>query len=396
MRFFVKVSIANTEIYKVIYLKKIKTPEITKVKVDRIAKVDRIDIEKTKTALSMFLYGTIAMMAFCFVVSCKSSQVGETSKPDRITLADPSKDVPVKVDFTEVWAYYLTDAKHQNDLKDSFAAKITDIGYFGADVNTYGTLTDVPSRKKISAKYTGRVHLVVTCSSYALTHFVLDPVSPIHRQLVKDLLAAAEDYDGLQIDFELIPKRDGGTFLSFLNELRKGLGNKSLTVALPARTKTIQDDVYDYKNIGAVVDRIIVMAYDEHWSTSRPGPIASMRWCKNVGQYSLDTLGAEKLVMGVPFYGRTWGNVTTNKAYFHEGIMRINKEYREKASDIKREDGIPMFTYEMTEKMTAYYDDAFSLTARLDMYKNMGITKTGFWCLGQEDPDFWKYLSVTK
>jgi spore germination protein YaaH len=289
--------------------------------------------------------------------------------------------------FDEIWGYLV--GGREEALKSSLP--LTDLVYFGAEVDTYGKLSGVPNRRK-TGSYPGRVHLVVTCNSRSLTHFVLEPGSRVRAELVSDLLAASAPYDGLQIDFELIPARDGGNFLSFLQELREGLGGKSFTAALPARTRIIEDDVYDYESIKPLVDRIFVMAYDEHWSTSAPGPIASMKWSRDVAVYALKTIGREKLVMGLPFYGRTWGSVNTFRAFFFSGIERIKDENAVTA--MRREDDIPTFTYTVPVTVTAYYEDVYSLSARSLLYRDMGVRSIGFWSLGQEDERIWSFLNV--
>jgi spore germination protein YaaH len=296
-------------------------------------------------------------------------------------------DLPVS-SFGEIWGYLVSG--REQDLKSNYP--LSDVVYFGAEIDTYGRLTDVPNRRKL-ARFPGRVHLGVACnSSRALTHFVLEPGSAVREQLIADILEASQSYDGLQIDFELVPARDGGTFLSFLAELRAGLGDKLFTIALPARLRPLQNDVYDYKKISPLVDRILVMAYDEHWSTSAPGPIASMGWCRSIASYSLGVLEPEKLVMGIPFYGRTWGSENTFRAFFFSGIQRIKEENR--VRDIRRENGIPTFTYETSLSVTVYYEDQYSLSVRMEMYRNMGVAAVGFWSLGQEDPSFWNLLEL--
>jgi spore germination protein YaaH len=136
------------------------------------------------------------------------------------------------------------------------------------------------------------------------------------------------------------------------------------------------------------------MAYDEHWSTSAPGPIASMPWCQRVARYSLDTIGAEKLIMGLPFYGRSWGNVNPNRALIHSTIQEILNE--QKIAEVQRESGIPYFRYTTPVSVTLYYEDAYSLSARLEMYKKMGVNSVGFWRLGQETTAFWGVIGLEK
>jgi spore germination protein YaaH len=210
--------------------------------------------------------------------------------------------------------------------------------------------------------------------------------------LVADLLEAAKNYDGLQIDFEYVPQRDGTVFLSFLAELRTGLGEKMFTIALPARTRKISNDVYDYEKIGPLVDRILVMAYDEHWSTSKPGPIASLPWCKRVADYSLKVIGSEKLIMGIPFYGRAWGNTNPSRALLHSSVETVIANNQ--VEDIRRENGIPTFDYEVSVSVKVYYEDDYSLSTRMEMYKSLGVRSIGFWRLGQETQAVWNILRL--
>jgi len=305
-----------------------------------------------------------------------------------VDLPPPNADLPVSV-FREIWAYVIAD--RESALTPGLP--ISDVGYFGAEVNSYGTLVDVPNRRKLR-NFSGKVHLVVACNGRALSHFVLKPGSDERKALIADLLAASKDYDGLQIDFENIPQRDGEPYFSFLKDLRAGLGNKMLTVALAARTRKITNDVYDYEKILPVVDRILVMAYDEHWSTSAAGPIASLPWSKRVAEYSLKVIGKEKLIMGLPFYGRGWAKPSHSQAYIYTGIERVIKENNVK--NIRRENGIPAFDYNAQVSVKVYYEDEYSLSARMEIYRTMGVAAIGFWRLGQETPAVWPHLKLDK
>jgi spore germination protein YaaH len=293
--------------------------------------------------------------------------------------------LPVSVFKGEIWGYLISG--REQALKKELP--LTDLGYFGAEVDNYGQLVNVPNLRNVP-QFSGRIHLVVGCGSRALSHFVLMEGSGARKQLIADLLEKAKPFDGLQIDFELVPSRDRSTFHSFLGELRKGLGTKRFTVALPARLKTLPHDVYDYAAITPLVDRILVMAYDEHWATSEPGPIASMSWCTSVAEYALKTIGPEKLIMGLPFYGRTWGSVNLFRAFHFSGIEQIKRE--QQITEVRREQGIPTFTYEAPVTVTVYYEDDYSLSARMELYRTLGVESIGFWALGQESPTVWRLL----
>jgi hypothetical protein len=293
-------------------------------------------------------------------------------------------DLPV-LDFNELWCYLQTGREQALDPD----YPITDLVYFGAEIDSYGRLTGVPDHTKLKG-FPGRLHLVVSCNSRGLTHFILESGSAARRQLAADLLKASENFDGLQIDFELVPARDGANFISFLTELRKGLGDKLFTLALPARRRALEGDVFDYVALAPLADRIFVMAYDEHWSGSDPGPIASLDWCRSVAEYALKTIGPDKLIMGLPFYGRSWGSFNPSRAFFHSGIERIRGENA--VDRVKREKGVPTFSYETAITVTVYYEDIYSLTLKGSIYRDMGIGAVGFWALGQEDPEIWNFF----
>jgi hypothetical protein len=307
-----------------------------------------------------------------------------TVLPEEILPSCP--ELPVSP-FGEAWGYLLKG--RETALVPGLP--LSDIGYFNADVDSYGKLGGIPDLKD-APPFPARFHLVVTCDSYALTHFVLMEGSRERRELVADLIAATEGFDGLHIDFELVLSRDGDAFRSFLAELRAGLGEKMLSVAFKARLRTLENDPYDYEKVKPLVDRILIMAYDEHWGTSAPGPVASMEWCRLIAEYALSVIGPEKLIMGLPFYGRAWGHITPSRALVYSGVEDLVNEYQ--VEKIDRDGGIPTFEYEVPVRVKVYYDDEYSLSERMEMYRSLGIRSVGFWRLGQETPAVWERLRL--
>ena len=292
------------------------------------------------------------------------------------------------VEFAEVWAYLLSG----EELALDESMPITDIGYFGAGLNSFGELVGVPDRAKL-ARWNGRVHLVIAeVSNPALSHFSLNPEYGIRDGLIRAIADAAKDFDGVQIDFETVASPDREQYLSFLKAIKASIGDKILSVALPARTKKIKNDVYDYKEISRIADRIIVMAYDEHWSGSAAGPIASIDWCARVAAWARSKIGKDKLVMGLPFYGRAWGDVNPSKAYRFSTLSNLMND--KSITDVKRSGDIPWFEYEETVRVKVYYEDFQSIFARSRMYRDAKVQNIAFWRLGQEDPGGWNVLRI--
>ena len=313
-------------------------------------------------------------------------EIPEIEEDLTIFIHETGEKLPV-VSFGEIWGYVVAgiEAPLTSNLP------ITDVGYFGAEVDMYGNLSNVPRRQNLSS-FKGRVHLVVTCGSYALTYFTLLPESPQRAKLIADLIDATKNFDGLNIDFENIPARSGEAFLSFLRELRAGLPDKIFSVALYGRTRATANDVYDYAKISALVDKVFIMAYDEHWSTSKPGPISTLRWCRNVAEYALRVIGREKLIMGIPFYGRAWVDHNHHRAHIYSSIERLIHSHGVK--EITRENSTPTFNYIAQVPVKVYYEDEYSISARFEMYKSMNIRAVGFWRIGQETKKVWDILKI--
>jgi spore germination protein YaaH len=357
---------------------------------------NKMSVNKHFFHVLMFFLTTSAVILF--PLSCKSTAGTpvEAASPQVEVVAEddgifefieipPNLEKLPESSFKEVWAYLVSG--YESSLKANYP--ISDVVYFQAEVDRYGHLADVPKRKKVE-KFKGRVHISATCNSSGLTHFVLESGSKARRELVQELLDAAADFDGLNMDFELVPSRDADNYISFLEDLRAGLGKKMLTVCVPARTRA--GGAYSYTNIAAISDRVFVMAYDEHWSSSAPGPVASMNWCKSVASYSLHAIGPDKLIMGVPFYGRSWGDRSTSRGLIYPTTDKIIRE--NDIQNVKRVNGIPTFSYEVTVNVTVYYEDNYSLSTRMDMYQNQGVKAIGFWRLGQEPIGVWNLLRL--
>ena len=296
------------------------------------------------------------------------------------------------LEFEEVWGYVMVGRENEFNQE----APITDVGYFVSAVNAYSEMDPVPERDTFFANYKGRVHLTTSVDSRSQAHLLLDPELPLRQRIIGQMVEAARTYDGLQIDWENIPKNDNKRFLEFLKLLRAEMPDKMLTIAVPARTKTLENDIFDYKSISAVVDKVFIMAYDEHWSTSAPGAIGSTDWCKRIAEYAKTVIPEEKLVMGISLYGRTWLSVPYRaQAWYRSGIERIKRENG--ITEVKRDAfGVPSFTFKETGTITGWYDDTTSLKVKFKMYKDIGVNRIGFWRLGFEEPELWKEIRLAE
>lgn len=309
----------------------------------------------------------------------------------RQLVADPMPDaarVPLPPNpalaFREIWAYVMADdpASARPDLP------VTDLAWFAAGVSYRGALIGVPKPK--GGMPGVRHHLVLAETGNAdRMHFTLAPEFGLRDRLVADLAAAAVPFDGVQIDFESIELPDADNFRQFLVLLKSAIGDKCLSVALPARGRPASD-AFDYRPLASLADRVVIMAYDEHWGGGPPGSIASPSWARRVVAHARSAFGVEKVVMGLPFYGRVWADKDPAGAYRYSSIERMR---REQGVEVQRDvEGVPYFSWQSAIGFTAWYEDSGSVADKLRIYRDSGIERVGFWRLGLEDPAVWPLI----
>jgi spore germination protein YaaH len=144
-----------------------------------------------------------------------------------------------------------------------------------------------------------------------------------HIKAIVDMVEA-DDFDGVNIDYEGKKKETKNDFSAFLKEINKKLKTKSLTCALEARTPA--DSLYttvpakieysnDYKVINKECDWVEIMAYDQQradlkLNNERKGvpymPVADKDWVEKVIKMAVTDIDKNKILLGVPTYGRAW------------------------------------------------------------------------------------------
>lgn len=231
--------------------------------------------------------------------------------------------------------------------------------------------------------------------------------SPTRRAEHADALmrtVRSRDYDGLDLDYESIAAtgdatyakvRDGFTALATdLCDRLHGLRKKCVITVFPKTATTGR--IWDYAAIGEVADRMRIMAYNLHWSSGEPGPIADTGWYEDILTRATALVPAAKLEMGLPVYGWDWSTSGGKTATKHVTWKDAEALRRKEGAPYRLDEvsGTPYFTYlDGTERREVWYQDARGVATHLPVLRRHGVRNTALWALNFEDPELWPVLA---
>ncbi|GGJ77225.1 hypothetical protein GCM10008939_21630 [Deinococcus aquiradiocola] len=196
---------------------------------------------------------------------------------------------------------------------------------------------------------------------------------------------------GLMIDFEQVPADVQPQYVAFLHELhaRTRANGWRLNVALP-----LDDDNYPYAQLGAAVDRVHLMAYDEHDDGGAPGPVAAQGWLQDTLQARLAQLPAGEVVLDVGNYGYDWGAHGGSTLSYQDAVTQAQSAGVSPHLDAGSLN--PTYTYRAADGAhTVWYLDAVSTFDSVQAARRLGVNQVALWRMGTEDPRVWRVLNRT-
>ncbi|MHB1208794.1 MAG: glycosyl hydrolase family 18 protein [Acidimicrobiales bacterium] len=122
-------------------------------------------------------------------------------------------------------------------------------------------------------------------------------------------IVASEKWDGVTVDLESLDASDRSGLVRFVTMLRAALpASCSLSIDVQASTSLsgYEQGGYDLARLSQVVNRVVLLAYDQHGPWSGPGPIGALEWQRQSLDVLLSRVSAAKVDLGVAGYGYTW------------------------------------------------------------------------------------------
>ncbi len=228
--------------------------------------------------------------------------------------------------------------------------------------------------------------------SNALSHAVLaDPA--VGDVLIGEIVRTVEEkgYAGADVDFEFILPEDALAYGDFLSRLRTQLAanDRLLFSALAPKTSADQPGLlyqgHNYAAVGAAVDYVLLMTYEWGYTYGPPMEVAPLPAVRQVVEYALTEIPAEKIFLGAPNYGYDWTlpfvrGQSRARSISSEEAVRLAVRY---GAEIQYDETVqsPYFYYtdEQGRAHEVWFEDPRSIRARLQLPREYGLTGVGYW-----------------
>ena len=227
----------------------------------------------------------------------------------------------------------------------------------------------------------------------------------VQDTLLNNILAKMKEkgYTGLNIDFEYVYPEDRENYNNFLRKAVARMHPEGYTVSSALAPKQRADqqgllyEAHDYEAHGKIVDFVIIMTYEWGWSGGEPWAIAPISEVRKVLDYAVTAIPRDKILMGVPLYGRDWRipwvqgtyarTVSPKAAVELAAQQGVNIQFNDKYQS-------PFFRYTDPEgqQHEVWYEDARSVQAKYDTVKEYRLRGVSYWVLGPSFPQNWPVL----
>lgn len=265
-------------------------------------------------------------------------------------------------------------------------------GWIGLDSVSGRPLLPSPYTDSIRPRKGGVARLAIV-TSWHRDRFHAAPI----RRLARDPGALARTagtiaryadslkYTGLVFDFELLEPRDLDAQLRVMKAIADSARTRGVTTfaaAVPA-TDTAG---YPARPLLRVVDAIIPMLYDQHWTGSEPGPISGRDWVRGALALRIAEAGPDGIVAGLPTYGYRWRKGKPTESLSHAQARAIAAQSR---APLERDSASGTLRARHPEGWEMWVTDAGLLRDLVRDAEKAGVRRFALWRLGQEDPAIW-------
>lgn len=305
---------------------------------------------------------------------------------------------PAPGEITLAWQYTGDSARYRDEVASADGITVT--APFRYYLGTDGTLVGRADPDFIADMHARGVDVwptIHTCGARCIAAALDDPDRRAShaRTIVAD--AAAAGADGINIDIEGFETPQATAVTAFVQDLAARARAAGLVTSFDL---TVMTDTWhtppeefafwstapDRRAISEAVDYAVLMAYDQFNRFRPAGPVASPAWVEEALRYQLRFTDADRLLLGVPLYGRVWDGtvptavgIGTIESYVASG--RVEPDPRFGVDRVTLRDG-----------RVTWAETVAGLHHRVDLVDEYGLAGTASWRLGFDTPSVWSVL----
>ena len=195
----------------------------------------------------------------------------------------------------------------------------------------------------------------------------------------------ANHASGAVFDFESLSPAGQANYREFLGEANALFDKHGwlTTVAAPV------DAQWDLAGVSKVVDRVFLMAYDEHSNDGPAGPIASQGWWAGKLASALREVPRDKAIVTIGNYAYDWHDGGGDPLNVEEAWLDGADSDARPVFDAASGNSSLAYDDEYGHRHTLWVLDAASAFNEMTMLDRAGIRSVGLWRMGAEDPALW-------
>ena len=243
-------------------------------------------------------------------------------------------------------------------------------------------------------------------NNYLITSVINNPTAKANliNQIVEAL--PMRGFEGVDVDFEFILASDREAFAQFVSELRTAVNALGYPVSVALAPKTSDDQrglLYegkDYALLGEAADSVLLMTYEWGYTFGPPMAVAPVNKVREVVDYALTRIPAEKIDLGIPNYGYDWSlpyerGVTAAKTIGNIEAVQIAIDNN--AEILFDEVAMtPYFNYTLNGILhEVWFEDVRSLREKFRVIEDYGLRGAGYWQIMQLFRANWTLLADT-
>ena len=207
-------------------------------------------------------------------------------------------------------------------------------------------------------------------------------------------------FAGVDIDFEYVLSEDRIPFAEFVKKMHDAMEPLGCitSVALAPKTSDNQEGLLyggkDYALLGAAADYVLLMTYEWGYTYGPPMAVAPLDKVRQVVEYALTRIPADKINLGIANYGYDW------PLPFERGVTKARTLGNIEARQIAVSQGVPIefdeqgqsphFTYRSGNiEHEVWFEDVRSIHGKYSLVREYGLRGMSTWQIMQLFRGMW-------